>query len=176
MRPIGHVGGGLVLTAVGMWTLDEPYLLWFTAVTVAGSLLPDVDLYLPMVLHQGIVHTYSVMFLVSIAGGLVAAGVATAYASRPNAPTRKRSKSPKRVFVRTSGAMTLGTFGHVTLDVVAYRESFASTPVEPLWPFTDWVPRINVFPPNAPAWNYGFLLFGIALWLVVFGANRRNWM
>ena len=174
MRPIGHAGGALVLTAIVIWALDEPAGLWFTAVAVLASLLPDIDLYLPYFLHQGVIHTYPVMFLVSIAGGLVAAGVAAAGPSRGNTDSGTVSTSPTRAFTLTAGAMVLGTFSHVTLDIVAYRESFTGKPVEPLWPFTDWVPRINVFPPDAPTWNYGFLALGVALCLVVFGAKRRR--
>lgn len=172
MRPIGHIGFALILTAIVVSTLDEPAVLWFTAVAVPASVLPDIDLYLRQFLHQGVIHTYSVLFFVSVTGGLVTAGVAAAIADRGHSDPANISKSPKKAFVLTTGAMVLGTFSHVTLDVVAYRESFTSKPVEPLWPFTDWVPRINVFPPHASAWNYGFLILGVALILVVFGAKR----
>lgn len=174
MRPIGHVGFALIPAAIVVLTLDEPAVLWFTAVAVPASLLPDVDLYLPYFLHQGVVHTYSVMFLASIGSGIVAAGVAAAVSGRGDSDSERIRKSPTGAFVLTLGAMVLGTFSHVTLNVVAYRESFTSKPVEPFWPFTDWVPRINVVPPDAPAWNYGFLVLGVALWLVVFGLKRRR--
>ena len=172
MRHIGHVGGALVLITIAVSTLDEPAAFRFTAIAVLASLLPDIDKHLPYVLHQGVIHTYSIMFFVSIVSGLIAAGVAAAITSREYFGIEKILKSPKKAFVLTTSAMILGTFSHVTLDVVAYRESFTSMPVEPLWPFTDWVPRINVFPPHAPMWNYGFLLVGIILWLVVFWAKR----
>lgn len=181
MRPIGHAGFGLVLTAIVVSTMDEPAILWFTAVAVPASVLPDVDLLLPMFLHQGVIHTYPVMLLASVAVGLVAAGAVAAIARRKNSDGRNASRGPKRIsrspmraFGLTTGAMVLGTFSHVTSDVVAYRESFTSKPVEPLWPFTDWVPRINVFPPDAPAWNYGFLFLGVALWLAVLATERRR--
>ena len=174
MKHIGHLGGALALTAIVIWTLDESDGLWFTAVVVPASLFPDVDYHLPYVYHQGVVHTYPVMLLVSVAVGLLAAGVAESLPDRANSNSDMTPTRPRGAFVLTTGAMLLGTFSHVTLDVVAYRESFTSLPVEPLWPFTDWVPRINVFPPHAPAWNYGFLVLGVVLWLIVFWAKRRR--
>lgn len=172
MRPIGHIGGAFVLTAIVISTLDDSAVLWFTAVAVAGSLFPDIDFYLPHFLHQGVIHTYSVMLLVSVASGLLAAGVAAMISGREDSVSEMRAAHARGVFILTTGAMVLGTFSHITLDAVAYRESFTSLPVEPLWPLTDWVPRINLFPPHTPAWNYGFLIIGAALWLIVFWVKR----
>ena len=174
MRTIGHVGSALVPAAVVVSTLDEPSALWFTAILVPASLLPDVDLYLPHVLHQGVVHTYPLMFLVSVTVGLVVAGAATGLSGVRDPDSEKISENPIRAFGLTAGALTLGTFTHLTVDLVAYRETYTSPPVEPLWPFTDWVPRINVFPPNATAWNYGVLVLGVALWAVAFVRVTRR--
>jgi hypothetical protein len=174
VRPVGHVGGALILIAIVSLTLDESQALWFTAISVPASLLPDVDLYLPYFPHQGVVHTYSVMFLVSIAGGFLAAGVVATLSDDRRAVSEHVVEDPKWAFTLTVGAMILGTFTHVTLDILAYRESFTGLPVEPLWPFTDWVPRIEIFPPRAPLWNYGFLIVGIVLWLSVVGMKRRR--
>ena len=174
MRPIGHLGGALALTAIVMWSLDVSDVPWFTAVVVPASLLPDIDRTFPYVYHQGVVHTYPVMLLVSVAVGLVAAAVAVVSLppDRASRASERMITSAGEAFVLTTGAMLLGTFSHVTLDLVAYRETFTRPPVEPLWPFTDWVPRINVFPPEATVWNYGFLVLGVALWLVVFEVKR----
>lgn len=174
MRPIGHVGGALVMTAIVVTMLDDAAVLWFTAVTVLASVLPDIDLYLPYVSHQGVIHTYPVMFLVSITGGVVATGVAAAFSGGGNTGSERVSENPMLTFVLATGAMILGTFTHITLDAVAYRETFTGPPVEPLWPLTGWVPRINIFPPHAPMWNYGFFIVGVVLWLVAAGVARRR--
>lgn len=174
MTPIGHIGGALVLIAIVLLTLDDTAVLWFSAVAVSASVLPDIDLYLPYFPHQGVIHTYPAMFLVSIAVGFLAASVAAVLSDDGNADLENTLEDPRRTFVLTTGAMILGTFTHVTLDAVAYRESFTSMPVEPLWPFTNWVPRINIFPPQAPVWNYGFLVLGVAMWLIVVGTTQRR--
>lgn len=174
MQSIGHVGGGLVLTAIVLLTSDDAPPLWFTAVAIPASVLPDIDLYLPVFVHQGVVHTYSVLVLVSIAGGLLAASVATAWSADAPPAAGHVLENPRRTFVLTTAAMITGTFSHVTLDMVAYRESFTSMPVEPLWPFTDWVPRVNIIPPHAPLWNYGLFALGVAMWVTVVGATRTR--
>lgn len=174
MNHMGHVGGALILTAIVVSTLDELAVMWFTGVAVAASLLPDIDLHLPYFLHQGVIHTYPVMALVSVAVGLAAAGVAAATSGRGNSDRGDPLSDPKRAFSLVTGAMILGTFSHVTLDLVTYKETFYSKPVEPLWPFTDWVPRINVFPHNPLARNYAFLAIGVVLWVAVVVTKRRH--
>lgn len=174
MQLIGHVGFALALAAIVVSTLDEADGLWFAGIVVPASVLPDLDHHAPYVLHQGIVHTYSVMFLVSVAVGLIAAGVAAAVSHEGDPGSGLTPARPRGAFVLTTGAMLLGTFSHVTLDVLAYRETFTGPPVEPLWPFTDWVPRINLFAPHAPRWNYVFLVLGVALMMGAFGVSRRH--
>ena len=44
-------------------------------------------------------------------------------------------------------------------------------PVEPLWPFTEWVPQVNLFPADPLLWNLGFLGFGVAACV---GAYRND--
>ena len=171
MNFVGHVGGALVLISLVLSMLDEPAALWFLAVSVPTSLLPDIDLYLPYFPHQGVVHTYPVMLLVSVAGGLIAVGLFAAIGGVREGDSDGRSIDLIEPFELTTGALVLGTFTHITLDVVAYQESFTTRPVEPLWPFTDWVPRINVFPPEAVLWNYGFLALGVGTWIVVYAVK-----
>lgn len=171
MQPSGHVGGALVLLAVAMWRLDEPVALGFTAVGLPASLLPDVDAFLPYVVHQGKVHTYAVMFLASVGVGLLSAALYAAVTGAADLEPEDRSVTPERAFALATLALLVGTFTHVTLDVIAYPETLFAPPVEPFWPFTDRVPRVDLFRPNSVV-NSLLLALGLGAWLAVYATKR----
>ena len=172
MRPSGHIGIGLVLIAVVIFRLDDSTALRFTALAVPASLLPDVDVFLP-VPHQGVLHTYPVMFLVSVVGGILIAGSNAVLGRIRDAEDDAGGVTPGEAFTLSAGAFLLGTVGHITLDLVSYRESLHGRPVEPLWPFTEWVPQVNLFPADPLLWNLGFLGLGVAAWVAAYRNSPR---
>lgn len=169
MQPSGHVGGALVLVAVAVAVLGDRDAIRVTAIALVASLVPDLDLLLPYVRHQGLLHTYPFMLLVSVGAGTVAALYRFAAG---HLTSGDGFPSLWRALWLTAGAFVLGSYSHVTLDLIAYRETFVHPPVEPLWPFTDWVPRVNVFAPNSRLWNTGLLVVGVVAWLTAYLTGR----
>lgn len=157
----------MVLIAVVIFWLDDSTALKFTALAVPASLLPDVDVFLP-VPHQGVLHTYPVMLLVSVVVGMLTAGSNAVLGRRRDAEDDVVGVTPGEAFMLSASALLLGTVGHITLDLVSYRETLHGRPVEPLWPLTDWVPQVNLFPANPLLWNLGFLGVGVAAWVAAY--------
>lgn len=148
----GHYGVALVLYApvgCGLLALGDP-----TAALAGGAgvlwltMVPDWDVWLPLVSHRGPTHTLPFVALVAGLAWAVTGGVAEAAG-----------------VARPVGPLSLPAFagGVAALALVAHLVADLLTPmgVAVLWPATDHRYTASVTTADSAAWNYALFTLGV---------------
>lgn len=160
MQRWGHIGAALaayapvafVATALG---LDDLAVVGALA-AAALSMLPDVDLRLPLVAHRGPTHTVWFALAVAGVGGYVG--------WTAGAPAGEAATAGLAAFGATVAGLAVAS--HVAVD--------ALTPmgVKPLWPLSDRRVSYNLTRSTNPLSNWLGLGAGSGLALVAFALGR----
>lgn len=166
MYPPGHVGiSALLLAPLGYLLFaanrEREAFAWL-GVALGITLLPDVDVFLPGVLHRGVTHT--IPFAIIVGGAIACLAVASGLVlSTPSSS------------VVTVGRGTIG-FAVGSGAVLSHLLGDVITPmgITPLFPVFDAVYTLELVYARNPAANLSFLLLGIAFFAFLAHRGRAR--
>lgn len=156
----------LVFTAPAWLALPRSAAAVFTALALPASMLPDVDLVLP-VAHHGPTHTLVFAAVASLALAAVVAGLDEWL--RDDGPPRGVTRG---VFEFSAAAFLVGSGSHVLVDMLSAPD--VAQAVEPLWPVLDASFGIDVLYFSSPVSNYGLLAVGVVSHVAAYAVCRRG--
>lgn len=173
MYPPGHLGVGLLVSAVLVAKLGPRQGVWITMCILTGTWFPDIDTELPLA-HHGVTHTLAGAAVGSLLTGLAIVGFAVSHRRITGSDITLPGGSTT-LFLTGSGAIFLGGVSHIAMDLISAPVSSEPIPLYPLWPFRDseitW-PLISI---NSDLWNYGLLLAGsIVFVLICISVHRED--
>jgi len=162
----GHLAFGLLFALPAWWVLDDRASVGFVALATVAALLPDIDLWLELVIphvvhHHGVTHTVVFAVGASLVGGAVVAGLLR----RPVERWLGKQVDTRRLFAGGNGAILVGTLSHLVGDTLSAPD--ISTPLEPFWPFFERSWSIDVVWYDAPWINSWFLAVMVVVHLLV---------
>lgn len=165
MYPPGHVGiSALLLAPLGYLLLaasrDREAFGWL-GVALGATLLPDVDVFLPGVLHRGVTHTLP--FAVVLGGAVACLAVASGLVLREPSSLVGAGRGTIGFAVGAGAVLS-----HMLGDVI--------TPmgIRPLFPVVDAVYTLELVYARNPAANVAFLLVGVAFFAVLAHRGRAR--
>jgi membrane-bound metal-dependent hydrolase YbcI (DUF457 family) len=168
---LGHFATSLLVAAPVWAVLNRRPALAFLGFVVLTAMLPDIDLYLPWVVHHGVTHT---LLFVAI---LAAVGAAVAVLAAPDALARwspwagAASVTRGRLYGFAFSGLFLGGFVHVVFDMLS--TSATEQVVRPFWPFFEKPFSIYVITSfSEPRWNAVPFVAALALHAVMY--RRRT--
>lgn len=168
MLRVGHVGMNLLVyapVAFGLaWVGHVEPLAWGLAAMVLLATLPDVDLYVPVLSHRGITHTFA--FAVLVGAILAGAGALLAHGESVRSAGLALAAFPDLPPTMAAGG-AFG-FGVGTLAVVGHLVGDAFTPmgVAPWQPLSDRRHSLGWFDADSSVTNGLWLGAGLALVVV----------
>lgn len=167
---LGHVAMGL-LWAVPAW------FLWNRRVSLAffGSVLltvmfPDIDLYLPGVVHHGLTHTVLFVTVVALCGGVLLTPVVTPTLRRWLNRSEDEPIGRKSVYVFVASGLLLGGLSHIFIDMLSAGTG-GNPPLEPFWPVVTQSISIDFFYYNAFVWNGGLFVVALVINLALYAGE-----
>lgn len=164
---LGHVAMGL-LWAVVAWILWERRTsLAFIGLVLLTVVVPDVDLYLPGVVHHGVTHTVLFVSFIALLGGASASIVATPVLRRWWNRNGDDSVSRIAVFGFVVSGLLLGGLSHLFIDMLS-AGSGGNPPLEPFWPVITKPFSIDFIYYSSFRWNGGLLAVALLVHAVLF--------
>ena len=164
---LGHVAMGLLWAAPVWFRWDGRVGVAFVGLVLLTVMVPDVDLYLPGVVHHGATHT--VLFVATVA--LVGAAVLTPAVTQM---LRDRWRDDERgptarpsVYRFVAVALLAGGLSHLFIDMLSAGTG-GNPPLEPFWPFFRSSVSIDFIYYSSFAWNGGLLVLALLLHLLLF--------
>lgn len=162
----GHLGVGLLVSAVLIVKLDPRQSLWITVYILIGAWFPDIDTELPLA-HHGVTHTLTGAVVGSVLIGFVFVGLAAGHRRLADQDSIPPGNS-RTLFLVSSGALFLGGVSHIAMDLISAPVSSEPLPLHPLWPFRDSEATWLLIPINSDLWNYGLLLAGSIAFVLIY--------
>ena len=164
---LGHVAMGL-LWAVPAWFLWEKRTsLAFIGLVLLTVMLPDVDLYLPGIVHHGVTHTVLFVSLTALLGGAMVTTVATPVFRRLLRRSRDDSVSTGTIYGFVVSGLLLGGLSHLFIDMLS-AGSGGNPPLEPFWPVFTRSFSIDFIYYSSFRWNGGLLLVALLVHATLF--------
>lgn len=164
MYPLGHFGMALLFAAPVAALLHPRTQTGFTLYTLVAAWLPDVDTYIPGVIHRGIMHTVTFAVGAAVGGGVVAA-VTVIVARKLTRNELIEQFDPVPVFVFVSLGILLGMVSHLIADILVVVPG--TEPVSPFWPITEQAYQFEITRLGAPVRNAVLILLGLGIHAVV---------
>ncbi|RDI72887.1 metal-dependent hydrolase [Halopelagius longus] len=170
---LGHVAMGL-LWAVPAWAFSGRRLsLAFVGTVLLTVMVPDIDLYLPGVVHHGLTHTVLFVAIVALLGGAVLAPLAGPTLRRWWRRREGGVPSSTTLYLFVAGGLLLGGLSHLFIDMLS-AGSGGNPPLEPLWPFVVRSISIDFIYYSAFVWNGGLLAAALAIHLVLYAFDTAD--
>lgn len=164
---LGHFAMALIWSLPAWLLWDRRVSVAFVATVLSAAMIPDVDLYLPGVVHHGPTHTILFTFAVATVGSALLTVAGGRTIARWTSRGENELTSPTRTFAFVASALFLGGLSHVFADMLA--TSARELRVEPFWPFFEKPFSIYVIHQfSDPTWNSRFLLVALLLHLAFY--------
>lgn len=164
---LGHVAMGL-LWAVPAWFLwDGRVSLAFVGFVLLTVMLPDLDLYLPGVVHHGSTHTILFVAVVALVGGALVTPVTTPVLRRWWRRNENETVSRASIYSLVASGLLLGGLSHLFIDMLSAGAG-GNPPLEPFWPFFTKPFSIDFIYYSSFAWNAGLLVVALVIHLLLF--------
>lgn len=154
---MGHIAFGLLFALPAWFFWDDRASVGFIALSVVGSLFPDIDLWLSrwfpaMIHHHGVTHTVLFVTVASLVVGAVLAGLLS---RQIDDWIRSEQFDTFSLFVFSTIGFLIGGLSHLSGDILSAPD--ISTPIEPFWPVFTQPLGIDLVWYNAAWINVGFL-------------------
>lgn len=157
-----------LLWAVPAWSLSGRRLsLAFVGIVLLTAMAPDIDLYLPGVVHHGPTHTVLFVAAVALVGGAVLTPVVAPTLRRWWRRDEGESPSPAAMFLFVAGGLLLGGSSHLFIDMLSAGAG-GNPPLEPFWPIVIRSLSIDFIYYSAFVWNGGLLVVALATHLAFY--------
>lgn len=170
---IGHVAMALLLSAPAWVRWDGRVSLVFVGYALLTAMVPDVDLLVPGLAHNGPTHSVTFVAAVALIGGAVLAVAAEPILTRWWFEDERRLPARSTLYAFSAGALLVGGLSHLLADVLATAP--AGQALAPLWPFLDSQLSVNVLAWfDDPAWTLSFLVIVVAAHVGLFLADRER--
>lgn len=174
MYPPGHIGVGLLMSALLVVGIGPRRSLWVTVLVLLGTQFPDIDLLLPIP-HHGVTHTLVGAIVSSVLLGLFVVGLAVLYRSKRGFGVPGAVNLPV-LLITSSIAICLGQFSNIAIDLIS-APAGKPVPLYPLWPFGVGIVKTRpLMPVHSELWNYGLLLIGCVVFVVAYSRVHREFV
>lgn len=164
MYPLGHFGIALLFAAPVAALLHPRTQTGFSVYVILTALLPDLDNYVPGLVHHGVTHTFAFGIIAGVGGGALAA-VAVVVSQRSTEEGLVEQFDPVRVFAFVALGLFIGVSSHVVGDILILLPG--TQPVSPFWPIGEQTYQFGITHLGAPIRNATLILAGLALHAVV---------
>lgn len=170
---LGHVAMGLLWAVPGWFRWEGRVSLAFVGFVLLAVMLPDIDLYLPGVVHHGVTHTVPFVTIAALVGAALVTPVATPILRRWWRRNGDGTVSRSSTFRFVAGGFLVGGLSHLFIDMLSAGAG-GNPPLEPFWPFFAKPVSIDFIYYSSFAWNGGLLVSALAIHLVLFGLGRSS--
>ena len=167
---LGHVAMGLLWSVPAWFLWDRRVSLAFVGSVLLTVMIPDVDLYLPGIVHHGITHTVLFVTLVALVGGVFLTPVVTFTLRRWLKQSADEPVAPKSVYVFVASGLLLGGLSHLFIDMLSAGAG-GNPPLEPFWPIVTRSISVDFFYYNAFVWNGGLFIVALTINLVLYAVE-----
>lgn len=172
---LGHLALGLLCAAPAWFLFEGRASPAFVGLVLSAAMVPDVDLYLPWVIHHGVTHTVAFVVFVSLVAAALLVSVALPALERWHRRHDELWEPPPSLYAFGVGALLVGGLSHVAADMLS--TSVSGLAVEPFWPFFEKPFSVYVIESySAPRWNGVPFLAAMLVHVVLYvrsGASMR---
>ena len=163
---LGHVAMALLWSIPSWFLWHRLSSLAFIGFVLLTAMVPDVDLYLPGVVHHGVTHTVLFVGIVALVGGALLTIVVT--------PTLRRwwrrngrESSRASVYRFVTSGLFVGGSSHLFIDMLSAGTG-GNPPLEPFWPVFTAPLSIDFIYYSSFRWNGGLLVLALVVHVVLF--------
>ena len=164
---LGHVAMGLLWATPAWFLWDGRVSVAFIGFVLLAVMLPDVDLYLPGVVHHGPTHTVLFVALIALLGGALASVVATPVLRRWWRRTEYASAPRTWTYGFVASGLFLGGASHLFIDMLSAGTG-GNPSLEPFWPVFATSFSIEFIYYSSFRWNGGLLVAVLVVHAVLF--------
>ena len=164
---LGHIAMGLLWGAPAWFLWESRVSLAFIGFVLLTVMLPDIDIYLPWVVHHGVTHTILFVAVSAVLGGTLLGVVTTPVLRRWWRRSEHEPVSRLSIYGFVVSGLFVGGSSHLFIDMLSAGAG-GNPPLEPFWPVFAKPFSVDFIYYSSFRWNGGLLVVALLLHVVLF--------